>query len=85
MVRPKRWDTVAATRRPMFVEPVKEMSGMRGSSRSRCPTSRPEPMVKVARAPKPSASSTGRTTLVKPMPHSGVLLDVFHTMASPQT
>ena len=85
MVRPNRGDTVAATLRPMLVEPVNEISGNFGSSSMRWPTARPGPTTKPASAPKPSASKIGRTTLVMPIAQSGVWLDGFHNIASPQT
>jgi hypothetical protein len=83
--RPKRSPTVMATRLPTPVEPVNEIIGMRRSVSMRLPTSRPEPITSDASAPKPSASSTGRTTLVSAIAHSGVSLDGFHTTESPHT
>ena len=84
MVLPKRSATVEATVRPTPQEPVKEISGRRRSSSMRWPTSRPEPITREARAPKPSSSRTGRTTLVRPMAQRGVWLEGFHSTASPQ-
>ena len=64
---------------------MNEISGMRASSIMRPATSSLVPTTMLARAPRPSASSTGRTTFVMPIAQSGVFGLGFHTQASPQT
>ena len=56
MLRPNRRATVSATRRPASVEPVKLISGRRGSLIIRSPTTRPLPM---SRLNTPSSAVVG--------------------------
>ena len=69
----------------MAVDPVNEIKGMCGSSIMAVATSSLVPITRLARAPRPSASSTGRITLTSPMAHKGVLGLGFQTVESPQT
>ena len=84
IVRPKRAATELATVRPTCVEPVNEISGTRASCSIGSPTCAEGPITSEASAPKPSASSTGRTTLVSAIAHSGTVPAGFHRQASPQ-
>ena len=79
-----RLATRPATSLPMAVEPVTEISGRRPSSIIVDATSSFPPITRPARAPKPSSSRIGRTTLVRPMAVRGVFGLGFQTHASPQ-
>ena len=85
MVRPKRLATVEATRRPITVEPVNEMSGMRGSFSIFSPTIRPWPTVRVKMPVRPWSAITRLAMCCTAIEHSGVGSAGFQMTGSPHT
>ena len=85
-LRPRRRLTTSPTWRPILVEPVAETSGMRGSLMRRSPTVAPSPMTRLKMAGSTSLARQMRSAiLMVAMAVSGVWLEGFQMVASPQT
>ena len=86
IVRPRRSPTVLPTWKPIDVDPVNEMSGMRLSWSIRSPIVEPLPTESEKMAGSyPFARATSAAIFVTAMAVKGVVLDGFHRTESPQT
>src|SRR6184192_1670283 len=85
-VRPNRFVTTSPMRRPIFVEPVAEISGTRESLISASPIVAPPPITRLKIAGSTSfARQTRSAILLVAIAVNGVSLDGFQTVESPHT